>query len=168
MMAEADRPNLLQIYHINLNCTNLERTVAFYELIGFKQSIDLSEQVGDLPIGFAEIGLARPLALPDTLAGRAVLMAAGDDPRATRLDIVEWSEPVQRGPARVGLAQPGVGRIALKVRDAAAIHEALVAAGHAPYSEPCRVVMAGQPFLVFCVEDPDGIVIEFMQFERIG
>ncbi|WP_157219032.1 VOC family protein [Flavisphingomonas formosensis] len=165
-MAEADKPNLLQIYHINLNSTDLDRTVAFYELIGFRRSIDLSDPIGDLPTGFAEIGLARPLALPDDLAGRAVLMATGDDPRGTRLDIVEWSAPVQRGPARIGLAQPGVGRIALKVRDAAAIHAALVAAGHRPYSEPCRVVMAGQPFMVFCVEDPDGIVIEFMQFQR--
>jgi len=165
-MAEAEKPNLLQIYHINLNCTNLERTIAFYELIGFTRSIDLSAEVGGLPTDFAQIGLARPLALPDDLAGRAVLMTAGDDPRATRLDIVEWSAPVQRGPARTGLAQPGVGRIALKVRDAAAMHARLIAAGHRPYSEPCRVVMAGQPFLVFCVEDPDGVVVEFMQFQR--
>jgi len=165
MQQSADR-NLLQIYHININCSNLERTVAFYELLGFRKIVDFQDPIEGASTDFAEIGLGPILSLPDDLAGRAVLMAAGDDPRATRLDIIEWTNPIQRGAPRLGLAQPGVARIALKVRDATAIHGALVAAGHEPYSEPVRIAMAGTPFLVFCVEDPDGTVIEFMQFAR--
>lgn len=166
-MPASANDNLLQVYHININCSNLERTVEFYELIGFRKIIDFQEPVEDASTDFAAIGLGPILALPDNLAGRAVLMAAGNDPRATRLDIIEWTNPIQRGEPRTGLAQPGVARIALKVRDAAAIHAALVAAGHKPYSDPVRIAMAGTPFLVFCVDDPDGTVIEFMQFARI-
>lgn len=165
-MGPVAESNLLQIFHININCSDLERTIAFYSLIGFHVAVDLREPVDGLPIDFAEIGLAPALALPCDLSGRAVLMAASDDPRGTTLDIIEWTSPIQTGEPRVGLAQPGVGRVALKVRDASAMHRLLVEHGARPYSEPIRVVMAGAPFLVFCVEDPDGMVVEIMQFLR--
>ena len=46
--------------------------------------------------------------------------------------------------------------------------EKLVAAGHAPYSAPLPIEMGGTRQLVFCVDDPDGTVVEFMQFLKPG
>ena len=40
----------------------------------------------------------------------------------------------------------------------------LSAAGHNAYSPPIQVSLGGSRIKVFCVEDPDGVVIEFMQF----
>ena len=47
-------------------------------------------------------------------------------------------------------------------------HDRLVAAGHAPYAEPLEICMGGTRQLVFCVDDPDGTVVEFMQFLKPG
>lgn len=156
--------NLLQIYHININCTDLDRTVSFYKLIGFQISTDLRVPVADHPVEFSDIGLGPPLGLPDDLAGAAVLMSAGSDPRGTKLDIIQWNHPLHEGKQRVSMAQPGVGRIALKVKNAQAVFDDLVVAGHQPISEPTRVILGGVPLIFFCVEDPDGTVIEIMQF----
>ena len=41
--------NLKSIYHININCTNLERSLEFYKLLGFREVVDFGEggDVGD-------------------------------------------------------------------------------------------------------------------------
>jgi hypothetical protein len=62
------------------------------------------------------------------------------------------------------MAQPGVGRICLRTTDAAAVHARLSAAGHECYTAPARIVLGGSVINVFCAEDPDGTVIEFMEF----
>lgn len=158
--------NALQIFHININCTDLENSIRFYELIGFAVIVDFQNPPDGKPRSFAEIGLGTALRLPQDLDGRACLMALGDDLHATRLDLIQWNHPIERLEPRRNLAQPGVARICLKVRDCQALHDRLVQAGHAPYSAPEQITMGGSPFLVFCCEDPDGVVMEFMEFQR--
>ena len=34
---EAEKPNALQIFHVNFNCSDLDRSRAFYESIGFQE-----------------------------------------------------------------------------------------------------------------------------------
>jgi glyoxylase I family protein len=117
---------------------------------------------------FAEIGLSSILKMPDDCDARAVLMALSDDPRATRLDLIEWTRPKSEQVSKGDLARIGFGRLCLKVRDCQDLHDKLVAAGHAPYREPLEIQMGGTRQLVFCIDDPDGTVIEFMQFLRPG
>lgn len=152
--------NALQIFHVNLNCSDLDRSREFYELVGFRTV----NNFGTDAQSFAEIGLPPILRLPDDCDGRAVLMALSDDPRATRLDLIEWKRPESEAAAKGDLARIGFGRLCLKVRNCADLHDRFVAAGHVPYSVPLEIVMGGTRQLVFCVEDPDGIVVEFMQF----
>lgn len=160
--------NALQVFHININCRDLERSRAFYELIGFVVVNDFSATPpGDgRPRGFAEIGLAPVLRLPADCDARALLLALSDDPHATRLDLIEWKRPPSAVPPRGDLARIGFGRLCLKVRDCQALHDRLVAAGHVVYSAPALIAMGGTRQLVFCCEDPDGVVVEFMQFLR--
>jgi glyoxylase I family protein len=171
-MTEADTQsarggrNTLQIFHININCTSLERSVGFYELLGFKMILDFQKPPGGKVQSFAEIGLGPVLRLPPDLDGRACLMAVSDDLHTTRLDLIEWNSPRERAEPRRNLAQPGVARICLKVRDCHDLHDRLVKAGYAPYSAPEKIAMGGSQFLVFCCEDPDGVVMEFMEFAR--
>ena len=152
--------NALQIFHVNLNCSNLDRSREFYALIGFKTVNDFETDAQS----FAEIGLPPILRLPDDCDARAVLMALSDNPRATRLDLIEWKRPESETVAQGDLARIGFGRLCLKVRDCGDLHDKLVAAGYQPYSAPLEIVMGGTRQLVFCVEDPDGTVVEFMQF----
>ena len=165
--ASGDKPNARQIFHVNINCTSLERSRAFYELIGFRVVNDFgAASQGGPSRTFAEIGLARILALPDDCDARALLMALSDDGHATRLDLIEWIRPKSAPHVRGDLARIGFGRLCLKVRDAQDLHDRLTGAGHAVYSPPIRIDMGGTHQLVFCGEDPDGTVIEFMQFLR--
>lgn len=161
-----DGRNTLQIFHININCTSLERSVSFYQLLGFKVILDFQNPPDGKAQSFAEIGLGPVLRLPPDLDGRACLMALSDDLHATRLDLIEWNNPRERPEPRRNLAQPGVARICLKVRDCRSLHDRLVKAGYTPYSGPEKIAMGGSQFLVFCCEDPDGVVMEFMEFAR--
>ena len=162
-----NKPNARQIFHVNINCANLDRSRAFYELIGFTVVNDFeSAAPGERARTFAEIGLARILRLPGDCDARALLLALSDDPHATRLDLIEWIRPQSAPHVRGDLARIGFGRLCLKVRDCRNLHDRLVAAGHTVYSPPIRIDMGGTYQLVFCCEDPDGTVVEFMQFLR--
>ena len=155
--------NALQIFHVNVNCSNLDRSRAFYELIGFEQLLDLAAAEKNGPRTFGEIGLGPLFRLPDNIDGRAVFLQLGTDKWATRLDLIEWKVPKSEMPPRRTLAQLGVARICLKVRDCFALHDKLKAGGYDVYSEPGLIDMAGTRQYVFCCEDPDAVVIEFMQ-----
>ena len=164
--AVSDKPNARQIFHVNLNCTDLDRSRAYYELIGFRVVNDFNPALGERVQTFAEMGLAPILRLPEDCDARAVLMALSDDPHATRLDLIEWVRPHSAPHMRGDLARIGFGRLCLKVRDARDLHDRLSAAGHIVYSPPTPLDMGGTRQLVFCCEDPDGTVVEFMQFLR--
>lgn len=159
--------NTLQFFHININCKNLERAVDFYTLLGFRIVNDFEHRdSSEKAPTFSEIGLGPIFRLPDECDARAVLMALTDDPRGIRLDLIEWKVPESNISTTTNLAQIGFGRICLKLRDAWAMHRKLQAAGHASYNEPILINMGGSRQWVFCCEDPDGVVIEFMQFAR--
>lgn len=158
--------NVLQIFHININCSDFERSLAFYQMLGFRPLVDFEEVTAEGRRTFGAKGLGPVLNLPDDCDGRACLLALGDDPRATRLDLIEWKQPRATSPGSRGMAQTGVARICLKVRDCNALYESLRAAGHRVYSPPTLIELAGSREYVFCCEDPDGVVIEFMQFVR--
>jgi glyoxylase I family protein len=161
------KPNARQIFHVNINCANRDRSRTFYELIGFTAVNDFEPSApGGRTRTFAETGLARILRLPEDCDARALLLALSDDPHATRLDLIEWLRPLNAPLVRGDLARIGFGRLCLKVHDCQILHDRLVAAGHTVYSPPIRIEKGGTRQLVFCCEDPDGTVVEFMQFLR--
>jgi len=165
--AGAARQNALQIFHVNFNCTDIDRSRAFYEMIGFKVVNDFSAPGRDGKVhSFAEMGLAPMLNLPADCDARALLMALTDHPHTTRLDLIQWIRPESARPPRGDLARIGFGRLCLKVRDCQSLHDRLVEKGHTVYSPPVFLDMGGTRQLCFCCEDPDGIVVEFMQFLR--
>lgn len=166
MTAPAVRKDVHRFFHININCTDFDRSVAFYEALGFEIVIDFDNQPGPRR-SFGEIGLGPILRLPETADARACLMALQpDDLSATRLDLLEWKFPIEPAERRRNLAQPGVARICLKTGDADAVHDRLSALGYEPYTRPTRIQMGPSDIKVFCCEDPDGVVIEFMEFLR--
>ena len=162
--------NALQVFHLNINCSNLEHSRAFYELIGYRVVNDFSAspKCGPRPRTFAELGLAPILRLPDDCEARALLLALSDDSRAPRLDLIEWVRPKSAPRQHGDLARIGFGRLCLKVRDCQDLHDRLTVAGHVVYGAPVLLDMGGTRQLIFCCEDPDGIVVEFMQFLRDG
>ncbi|MDB5393383.1 MAG: hypothetical protein JWM91_889 [Rhodospirillales bacterium] len=159
-----ERPNALQIFHVNVNCSNFERSLGFYKAIGFREYLDFAAV--DDGRTFGDIGLGALFRMPARIDGRATFLVLGDDPWATRLDLIEWKQPVSESAGPRTLAHLGIARICLKVRDCTALYIALKDGGYDVYSPPSVIDMGGSRQYVFCCGDPDGVVIEFMQFVR--
>jgi len=148
------------IYHINVNVTNFERSLAFYELLEFRIVRDLGE-VGNK---YLERGLRMPHSL-----GRAALLQCGDDKRSTRLDLIEWKNPQPEGKPYPHLWHVGMARIALvtdKLRELCDKVKTANIPGVEFFSEPQvfpqKDGKGGDSFV--CFTDPDGTVIELIQF----
>jgi glyoxylase I family protein len=162
-MADQSRKDVQQFFHVNVNCTNFAKSLSFYELIGFEKVLDFDDMPGPVR-SFGEAGLGPVLGLPDDCDGRAALLALPGDSGSTRLDLIEWQRPKLSAERRKGLAQPGIARICLKTSDCEGVHSRLSSAGYVVYSAPARLYLGGGWIKVFCCEDPDGTVIEFMEF----
>lgn len=158
------KPNAVAIFHVNLNCTDLERSTAFYELIGFRPVIDFAQVPGEPPRSFSDIGLPPIFRVPEGSDARARFLMLGEDPRATRLDLIQWTSPPTTGRLPGDLSAVGVARLCLRIRDADAMHARLQAAGHDVFTPPTLIDMGGTRQRVFCCADPDGFVVEFMEF----
>ena len=147
-------PNIRSIFHVNINVTDFERSLKFYEMLGFRVIRDLGE--GGNP------KMARGLGA-DQCRGRAVLMILGDNPRATRIDLIEWKNPRTEGRAYPHLFHAGICRIALRTRTLLADYEELKSRGVQFLSEPRMWrTPAGEEGFV-CLTDPDGTAIELIQ-----
>jgi catechol 2,3-dioxygenase-like lactoylglutathione lyase family enzyme len=142
------------VFHINVNCTDLARSRAFYELVGFKV-------VTELGVGGTK-AMARGLGLPEGSKANAVLMMLEPDkPRGTRIDLIEWINPPTKGSPAPDLAHAGAVRIALWTIGIAEEYERLKAAGVEFISEPVSMP-GGAGFC--CFKDPDGTVLELIDF----
>jgi glyoxylase I family protein len=143
------------IFHININCVNFERSLEFYKMIGFKVVRDLGEG------GNEKMG--RGLRI-DGARGRAVLMILGDNPRSTRIDLIEWKSPKTEGRAYPHLYHAGICRIALRTRTLLEDYERLKANGVEFWTEPLMFKLKeGREEGFVCCTDPDGTVIELIQ-----
>ena len=143
------------IFHINVNVTDFDRSLAFYKMVGFKVVLDLGE--GPNPAN--DVGLNVPNGVI-----RAALLALSDDPRATRLDLIEWKQPKTEGKPHPHLYHAGAARIALFTRNIDEEYQRLKAAGVTMVSEPVLMRFAsGAGSRFFCFKDPDGNFLELIE-----
>jgi catechol 2,3-dioxygenase-like lactoylglutathione lyase family enzyme len=143
------------IFHININVTDFERSLAFYKMVGFKVVLD----IGEGPNKANDVGLN----IPDSRA-RAALLALSDDPRATRIDLIEWKKPATAGAPYPHLYHAGAARIALFTKNLDEEYARLKANGVEMVSEPVTIRFgnkAGAKF--FCFKDPDGTFLELIE-----
>jgi len=143
-----------RLYHTVINATDLDRSVAFYEALGFRvlndrRNVDWPDFIGPL------FGLTRP-------KGRGVLMNLPADPEGPMLDIIEWLNPVAPPPPT---AETPPRIIAFRVRNVHACAEDLARRGIATFDlvepQPKSLGVVG----CVCARDPDGTLIELIQLE---
>ena len=113
------------IFHININVTDFERSLEFYQMLGFRVVADLGE-------GGSQ-ALNAGLRIPDG-RGRAALLMLGEDPHATRIDLIEWKNPKTAGQAYPHLYHVGMARLALKTKN-------LPPGLRRPQGQGCRVFL---------------------------
>lgn len=95
---------------------------------------------------------------------RAALLSLSDDPRPTRIDLIEWKQPRTAGESYPHLYHTGIGRIALFAKNLDEEYQRLKAAGVDLVSEPVVIRFgnkAGAKF--FCFKDPDGTFLELIE-----
>jgi catechol 2,3-dioxygenase-like lactoylglutathione lyase family enzyme len=153
---------ILNLVHVNVNCSDIERSVAFYERLGFR----VVHVFGDAP-GEQVLDPDR-----DLLAGmsgpggttRGCVLSLGDDPRsATKIELLQHVDPPTRPQKPHGVRDAGVGRIALRTKNLLAFVEELRAGGVEFELEPQEIDIVGaQRFALF--RDPDGVLLELIEF----
>ena len=92
-------------FHVNINCTDFQESLAFYEWLGFQVVNDLGEG--------GSKAIQQGLAMTERPVGRAALLQAGDDPRSLRIDLIEWKTPRVEGATPPNLWTVGMSRLAL-------------------------------------------------------
>jgi predicted enzyme related to lactoylglutathione lyase len=142
-----------RIFHFNINSTNIERAVAFYELLGFKIILDFRE-------GMASKEMAEAFGMP-TADLKGVHLRLGDAPDATRIDLLEFIEPAPSGQPYPHLGHTGIARMCLKSTNIQQDYQNLSAKGIKFLTEPKR--LPGTSVSIVCFKDPDGTFLELLE-----
>lgn len=158
-------PAMMQgVFDINVNCSSLERSLAFYrDVLGMSvtERFELDGQ--------AELG--RALALGPAVAGRGCLLeGARHSAGATCLSLIEWARPAPIGTHYVGsdaFFHVGIVRVALEVDDMDDMYQRVKACG---VQFPCppeasHVIGLGE-IKTAHFRDPDGVLLELVSMPR--
>lgn len=126
-------------YHVNVNCSDLDRSLAFYEgILGFTR---LARTTPSEPQPGAAFGL-------EQVQWDAWILAGASGMAGLVLDLLEWKVPTPAGrPA--ALTEQGFAALGIAVPDLAATLAALESAGH-------RVSGA-------TITDPDGTLLDLVE-----
>ena len=146
------------LVHVNVNCSDFERSKAFYEMLGFEVFMEPLES--NTPEVAAAVGLP-----PYRLRGALMRLADAKSPFV--IDLLEWKEPSDPSPPYARLNHLGIARIAMASSDLDADMARFKAEGVEFISEPATVVWEGHPDSRFvCFKDPDGSVLELVELVR--
>ena len=146
---------LLNLVHININVTDIERSLEFYQRIGFK----VMHVFGNRPTGDVAEGMdygGRQM--------RGAVLSISDDPRAaTKIELIQWIDPPTRRASEKTEASAGVSRIAIRTKNLREYCEELKAKGVKFLHEPQEIDIVGaKRFVMF--RDPDGTLLELIEF----
>lgn len=145
--------------HINVNVSDLDRSIAFYELLGFdvyRPAIPYLNLVIEGPGQPMAEGGARALGLPPGCTGRGCVMQLGRV--FPKLDLIEVREGTPQRPLTNG--DHGVVRICLSTRDLAGVHAHLSSQG-VEFLTPPQEMQDRMAKVAVC-RDPDGTLIELI------
>jgi catechol 2,3-dioxygenase-like lactoylglutathione lyase family enzyme len=144
---------LKKLFHVNVCVRDMERSIRFYQDIGFKKVNDFT--IEDPGVGEA-LGLkARKL--------RGVFMRLGDDAAAPVIDLVQFIDPPPQGQPYPTLNNIGICRIAFTVDDIDRTYADLQAK-KVDFVAPLKKVKGpgGGEIGVVCFRDPDGTILELI------
>ena len=145
-----------RFWHVGINVTDMDRTIAFYQRIGF-------EVVQDKVVEDANLGRAFMVEGASEL--RFAHMRLNDSPDEALLDIIEWRDVPSSGRASADLVHPGLCRFSILTDDIQAEYDRLSAAGveflHTPQTVMGPDGVHGWRLLF--ARDPDGTLFHFVE-----
>jgi len=147
--------NITGLVHVNINCSNYERSKAFYEMLGFKEYWSVPET------STSEVANAVGMA---SYRVKGSLMSLSEAESRTVIDLLEWVTPRDNSKPYPNLYQPGLARIAFSTKDIDADYNFLKKNGVEVLSQPVEVRMSENSYSkFFCFKDPDGSFLELVQ-----
>ncbi|HLW71650.1 MAG TPA: VOC family protein [Candidatus Binataceae bacterium] len=144
---------LQKLFHVNICVSDMERSVRFYQELGFNKVNDFILE--DPSVGEA-LGLkARKL--------HGVFMRLGNDANAPVLDLVQFIDPPPQGKPYPTLNNLGICRIAFTVDDIDKTYEDLKTK-EVDFVAPLKKIdgPGGAKIGVVCFRDPDGTILELI------
>jgi catechol 2,3-dioxygenase-like lactoylglutathione lyase family enzyme len=143
-----------RVFHLNVNCSNLERSLVFYrDLLGLQTVVRTTP---DGPQPGEAFGL-------DAAQWDAWILADSRGLDGVAIDLLEWQVPLPVGKPYEKANVPGFGRLGMTTSDIDGVYRRLVDAGVECYGEPHDVDVEGIPSMkAFVCEDPDGTLIELI------
>jgi glyoxylase I family protein len=144
---------LQRLFHVNICVRDMERSIRFYQDLGFNQVNDFT--LDDPRVGDALGVKAKKL--------RGVFMRLGSDSNAPVLDLVQFIDPPTQGQPYSTLNNVGICRIAFTVDDIDKTYEDLKAK-RVEFVAPLKKLTGpnGAKMGVVCFKDPDGTVLELI------
>jgi catechol 2,3-dioxygenase-like lactoylglutathione lyase family enzyme len=146
---------LTGLFHCNINVTDLDRSLPFYEMLGFKIIVDFRE-------GMSSPELAKALGLSEATL-RGVHVSADGDKNKTRIDLVEFQQPKTEGQPYPHLHHLGINRVSIRTTNLQEMYKDLKSKDVTFISEP--VTLPGTNFTFVCFKDPDGTMLQFIEGE---
>ena len=155
-MAEQTTWKPLSLFHFTLSVRSIERSIEFYTTVGFKLLRDNSDRIWPDYVA-PQFGLERA-------QGRGALLGIGDGPLETRLDLIQWLEPVAAfpDPARLATTVPRI--IAIRVENVRAAYDDLRQRGIGFVTPPRGPDAATGIEAVVCCRDPDDTLVELIEY----
>jgi catechol 2,3-dioxygenase-like lactoylglutathione lyase family enzyme len=149
--------NASRIYHVNVNCSDLDRSLRFYrDVVGLQPSAHTAP---------TEPQPGQAFGIDPTGAGirwDAWMLHGAAGNASPVLDLLEWKVPTPGAPAVDDPTTPGFSRLCFTAPDVADLHRRLRAAGADVWSDPIEVDLPGNgTTLTFACTDPDGTQLTF-------
>ena len=143
---------LNRLFHIAINSTDLDRSVAFYQRLGFQALQDRTVKNEMVKEAFA---------VPSGDL-RFVHLRLGDDEQATILDIVQWFDPgtADHGGGPIPQHARGLTRFSVLTDDTQRVYDELAAEGVEFITKPTTVMTPEGGWKVCLVKDPDDVVVQ--------
>lgn len=143
---------ITHIQHITINCSDFERSLSFYKMLGFSIVSEATES--------ESVDLETAYNLDDYDTQSALLKL--DEGMGIKL--VKWNAPYDNSPPYEKPNHLGLARIALESIDIDEDTRKLTELGLEFYSEPVRTSGAFSTFRIVFFEDPDGNVLELVEY----
>lgn len=149
---------LQSVFHFTVTATDFERSLGFYQALGFELLRDNRDVVWPQFVA-DNFGMRRA-------QGRGALLALADAETQVRLDLIEWLEPCEAPLDERPTADERPPRIvAIRTRGVDAAYEDLKAKGIPFIREPYHPDPELGVEAVVCCKDPDGLIIELIEYK---
>ena len=159
MTADAPGTAITGFVHAQINVSDLERSISFYEMLGFEV---ISKGTMKAPEIFAALGLV------GTRMRGAFLRIPGRSTKVTpMIDMIQFIDPAPTGTPYPALNHLGINRLCFQVDDIEAAEKRLIAHGVEVVGPIGELVTKanGLRRKVLCFRDPDGTVLEYAQVD---